>query len=134
MNRFQGCSSRRLTRKVLWSGQADADLENIDPGLREEIKRNAEEVLPDIRSCTERVGGQLWCHRGITHEQEDAVDRAGEEQVDGVQAWDYWLFFRALGADRFEVLAVLSTYQLANMAGQAVWEPRPGAGGERRPS
>lgn len=132
MSYSQRRSSRRLTGQVLWSRQADADLENIDPDLRNEIKRNAEETLPDIQPCTERIDQETWCHRGITHEQEQDVDRAEQEDVDGIQPWDYWLFFRELDPDRFEVLAVFSTHQIANMGGHAAWEPPPGADDEEQ--
>lgn len=116
---------------LLWSKQVKADLENIAPAIREQILRNAEVTLPDIQPCTGRTPeGILW-HRGITHEQEREVEWVEEESVDGIQAWDYYLYYRELNSEGFEVFAVLSTHQIANMGGYVVPEPPPGADDER---
>jgi plasmid stabilization system protein ParE len=121
-------TTRQVTGKVLWSAQAEADLEDIAPAIRRQLRRNAEETLPDIRpGCTGNAQGIFW-HRGITHRQETEVDSAPEEDVDGIQPWDYYLFYRKLDdPNGFEVLAVLSTHQIANqianLAGDAPSEP-----------
>jgi hypothetical protein len=100
---------------VLWSGEAEADLENINPTVKDRLRRNAEEILPDIRACTGKDGvgnDEIMWHRAITHDQE-----AGwfwEEEDDGTQAWDYFLFYRRRSPTEFEVLAVRSTRQMAS--------------------
>ena len=112
---------------LLWSEQVKADLEKIAPGIREQILRNAEVTLPDIQPCTGRTPeGILW-HRGITHEQEREVDWVEQEGVDGIQAWDYYLYYRELTSEEFEVFAVLSTHQIANMGGHIALDPSPDA-------
>jgi hypothetical protein len=119
--------------RVLWSAEAEGDLQNIARDVREQIKRNAEVTLPDIRSCTGQIPlGILW-HRGITHEQEDELDGLPEEDGDGIQPWDYYLFYQEQSPEEFEVLAVLSTYQIANMRGHIAWELMPDAMAWRPP-
>lgn len=133
--------------KLSWSAEAKADLKNIAPAIREQIKRNAEKTLPDIQFCTGAAHGILW-HRGITHVEEVLLDWAEQEDVDGLQAWDYYLYYRKLhpegaedppaadsenaeGAEDpegFEVLAVLSTHQhMDHLGWHIAWEPPPDA-------
>jgi plasmid stabilization system protein ParE len=103
---------------VSWSDEAEADLEKIKPIVKDQLRRNAEVTLPDIRACTGkvRVGNReiMW-HRGITHEQERQEEWRSEEDDDGTQAWDYYLlFYRRRNSTEFEVLAVRSTRQMAS--------------------
>lgn len=102
---------------VSWSDKAEADLENINPIVRDQIRRNAEVTLPDIQACTGRVrvgNGDIMWHRGITHEQEGEAEWLWEEDDDGAQAWDYYLFYRRRNPTEFEVLGVRSTRQMAS--------------------
>ena len=110
----------RVLRMLLWSEQAEADLETIAPDIREQIRRNAEVTLPDTQPCTGRgrgAEGIMW-HRGITHDRELEVDWDWDPQADSdtFQAWDYYLYYRELNPEGFEVLRVLSTRQIANMS------------------
>jgi hypothetical protein len=78
---------------VSWSDKAEADLENINPIVKDQLRRNAEVTLPDIRPCTGKVhvgNGEIMWHRGITHEQEREAEWLWWEDDDGVQAWDYF--------------------------------------------
>jgi hypothetical protein len=107
-----------------WSRKAEADLANIAPAIREQIKHNAEETLPDIRpGCTGQDDHGIFWHRGITHEQENDLDWRPQEDVDGTQPWDYYLYYRTANPGGFEVLAVLSTNQIANRGGHIACEP-----------
>jgi hypothetical protein len=101
---------------VSWSDEAETDLENVNPIVKDQLRRNAEVTLPDIRACTGkvRVGNDtiMW-HRGITHEQEREAEWLWEDD-DGAQAWDYFLFYRRRNLTEFEVLGVRSTRQMAS--------------------
>ena len=109
---------------VSWSDKAEADLENINPIVKDQLRRNAEVTLPDIRPCTGKfhVGnGEIMWHRGITHEQEREAEWLWWEDDDGVQAWDYFLFYRQWTPTEFEVLGVRSTREMAS-----IWMQRTG--------
>lgn len=113
---------------LLWSKAAEADLESIAPRIKEQIKENAEETLPDIRpGCTGQDDQGIFWHRGITHEQEGDVDWRPQEDVDGIQPWDYYLYYREANPGGFEVLAVISTHQVASAGRHIAWEPPPDA-------
>jgi hypothetical protein len=120
-----------LMGKLLWSAQAEADLGNIPPDIADQIRSNAEDTLPDIQPCTGRTPQGIMCHRGITHEQEREGDWNEQEDLDGIQAWGYYLFYREVNPEGFEVLAVLSTHQIANMWGHIILEPPPDADDEQ---
>ena len=66
----------------------------------------------------------MW-HRGITHEQEHQIENGWlwEDDDNGVQVWDYFLFYRPLDPERFEVLAVRSTHQVACMWAHMTSDP-----------
>jgi hypothetical protein len=95
-----------------WSEQAEDDLEIINPAVRDQLRRNATETLPDVRDCTGRtlVGDKeiMW-HRGITHVQEEDED---DDEDDGDQPCDYYLLYRRLDSEDFVVLAVRSVHQI----------------------
>jgi hypothetical protein len=97
--------------RVSWSVQASSDLENIEPGTRDQIRRSVEEFLHDIPPLTRpadegAAGGIMW-HRCIAHEHDP-------EHAEGPQ--NYFIFYRkrnpALG---FEVLAIRSIQQIADL-------------------
>jgi len=109
---------------VSWSDEAEADLENINPIVKDRLRRNAEEILPDIRACTGKVrvgNDEIMWHRAITHAQE--AGWLSEEDDDGTQAWDYFLVYRRRSPTEFEVLAVRSTRQVASRWVQRTREP-----------
>jgi hypothetical protein len=102
--------------RVSWSGQAEADLDSIDPVVRDQLRRNAEEILHLIPPCTHPAdegadSGIMW-HRGDGHGR--FTDRSNGPQ-------DYFLLYRscdpAPGSEdpEFEVLAVRSIHQVARM-------------------
>ena len=132
---------------VLWSDDAEADLEDINPIVREQLRRNAEVTLTDIRACTGKVrvdNREIMWHRGITHEQEREAEGHWEEgEDDGAQAWDYYfLFYQRPNPAEFEVLGVRSTRQIASWMQRTGEPPEPPddvihseryAGRQRRP-
>lgn len=117
--------------RVSWSDQALVDLERVveDPAVREQLKRNAEEILRDIPlravSADEGFEGEIMWHRGITHEQESQAPAGWlSETPEGPQVWDYFLFYRERKRGQgFEVLAVRSTHQVASRWIQMIKEP-----------
>ena len=114
----EGCevlAVRRLAGTVAWLDQAAAELEGIDPAIRNQVRRNAEVTLPDAQPClwTGSHHGISW-HRGITHEHEHQVEWLELEDADGIQPCDYYLFYRELEPGGVEVIAVLSAQQIAN--------------------
>ena len=110
-------TTRQVTGEVLWSAQAESDLEDIAPVIRQQLRRNAGVTLPDTQPCAwaGSAHGIMW-HRGINHEQEHRVEELEEEDADGIQPRDYYLFYRKLDPNGFEVLAVRSIHQIANLA------------------
>ena len=108
---------------VWWSDKALAELEvdDEDPAVREQLKRNAEETLHDILpgeiSADEGAEGEIMWRRGITHEQARQRDAGTlpEPEDDPYQAWNYFLFYRKRETDHgFEVLGVRSVHQIAS--------------------
>jgi len=118
---------------AVWSEQAQAHLQGIDPDIRRQVRSNAEVTLPDTQPCawTGSAHGIMW-HRGITHEEEHSVEWLEQEEADGVQPWDYYLFYRQLNPEGFEVVAVLSTQQIANMWVRITGEDPPKAADEQQ--
>jgi hypothetical protein len=103
--------------RVRWSDQSIADMESIGPVVRDQLRRNAQEILHDVQAPTAHEGaegGIMW-HRGITHEQERLIETGmlWEEGDDEAKAWDYFLFYRRLNPGQFEVLAVRSIHKIA---------------------
>jgi hypothetical protein len=102
--------------RVSWSDQAEADLDSIDPAVRDQLKRNAEEILHLIPPLTdpadEGVEGEIMWHRADGHGRFTS-------RPDGPQ--NYFLIYRSHGAatasedPQFEVLALRSIHQLACM-------------------
>src|SRR6266851_10312680 len=87
--------------RVSWSDQAMVDLERVveDHAVREQLKRNAEEILQNIPShanaADEGFEGEIMWHRGIAHEQELQANAEWLlETREGPQVWDYFLFYR----------------------------------------
>ena len=105
--------------RVSWLDQAESDLDSIAPAVKDQLRRNAEEILHDIAprifpTDEGAAGGIMW-HRCITHEQDREIE-AGRlpEQADGPQ--NYFLIYRKRNpAPGFEVLAVRSIGQIASM-------------------
>ena len=98
-----------MRRKPTWR--------TIRPIVKDQLRRNAEVTLPDIRACTGKVrvrNGEIMWHRGITHEQEREEEWLWEEDDDGAQAWDYFLLYRRRNRTEFKVLGVRSTRQMAS--------------------
>ena len=102
--------------RVSWSDQAEDDLNSIDPAVRDQLRRNAEEILHLIPPCTDPAdegaySGIMW-HRGDGHGR-------FTRRPNGPQ--DYFLIYRrcdpAPGSEdpEFEVLAVCSIHQVACM-------------------
>ena len=105
--------------RVSWSDQAVADLASIDHAVVDQLLRNAEEILHDIPPVEyegdegELPYGIMW-RRAITYEQKRQVE-AGE-LPDSPPVWDYVLLYtKQRTGQGFEVLAVLSNRQIANM-------------------
>jgi hypothetical protein len=113
-----------LVPGVSWSEQALKDLEEVVAvaDVRDELRRNAEEILHNILSewrprCVEMgdagVSGEVMWHRGVPHEHELLP-----EQADGPEC--YFLFYQLVtSTPAWEVLAVRSIYQVARR-----WERR----------
>jgi hypothetical protein len=109
--------------KVRWSHQAMLDLERVvdDHGVREQLKRNAEQILeedipPRANSADEGIAGEIMWHRGWAHAQNEAIGEP-EDLEDG--PWNYVLFYRrAVGPAEFELLAVRGRTQIA----ARIWE------------
>ena len=107
--------------RVSWSDQAEADLQSIDPGVRDQLRHNAEEMLHHIPpntaySADEGAHGGIMWHRGIG-------DGRSTEQDSGPQ--NYFLLYRKRNpAPGFEILAVRSIHQMASMWAQMTREPR----------
>jgi hypothetical protein len=113
--------------KVSWSTQAEADLQDIDPAVADQLRRHAEETLHYVRASTAHEGvseGIMW-RRGITHEEEREIENGSlwGEDDDGAQVWDYFLLYRPLSPEQFEVLAVVNTHQVASLLAQMSREP-----------
>ena len=100
--------------RVWWSAQAEADLESIDPAVRDQLRRNAEMILHDILPRTdpadEGTDGEIMWHRGDGHGR-------FTKRPNGPQ--DYFLIYRRCdpfpGSEDpdYEVLAVCSIHQVA---------------------
>jgi hypothetical protein len=104
--------------ELSWSEEAEADMEIVNPAVRDQLRCNATETLPDVRDCTGRALVEdkeiLW-HRGITHAQEQRwryEEDEDDDDDDGDQPWDYYLLYHRLGSEDFEVLAVRSVHQI----------------------
>jgi hypothetical protein len=114
--------------EVSWSDQAKADLENIDSPLRDQLRRDAGEILHDISPGTDdpadagAYGGIMW-HRGVTHEQGRQINEGMfPEDADG--PWNYFFFYRkGRRGQGFEVLAIRSIYQVASVWARMSREP-----------
>jgi hypothetical protein len=106
--------------RVSWSDEAAADLDSIDPAVRDQLRRNAEKILHLIPPGTDPAdegacSGIMW-HRGDGHGRFTM-------QPEGPQ--DYFLVYKrrepASGSEDpeedpdFEVLAVCSIRQVACM-------------------
>jgi len=105
--------------KVLWSDRAEADLKSIRPLVMHALVRAAEETLHCVEVCTADEGavGEIMWRRGITHEQENQMESEWlleDDEDDGSQAWDYFLIYRAVDRDLFEVLRIVSTREIAS--------------------
>jgi hypothetical protein len=111
-----------LMGRASWSDQAEADLQSIDSAVRDQLRRNAEE-LQDIPPNTadpadEGANGGIMWRRGIG-------DGRSTEQDNGPQ--NYFLLYRKQNpAPGFEILAVCSIHQMASMWAQMTREPRDG--------
>jgi hypothetical protein len=105
--------------KVWWSEQAEANLELINPDVRDQLVLHAEDILHDIPPGTANPAdegtheGIMW-RRGSAGEKEPH-ESLWEEDDKGVQAWDYFLFYRPLGVEEFEVLAVVGIHRIAKL-------------------
>jgi hypothetical protein len=113
--------------KVSWSAQAEADLQGIAPAVADQLRRHAEETLHYVRTSTAHEGvaeGIMW-RRGISYEEEREIETGSlwGEDDDGAQPWDYFLFYRPVGSEQFQVLAVVSTHQIASLSVQMSREP-----------
>jgi hypothetical protein len=104
---------------VSWSDQAEADLRNIDPTVRRQIKRNAE--LPEVvhhipprnyPADEGHYGGIMW-HRAISHGR--PTQERSPEQGNG--PLNYFLLYRSQRRNppEFEIQAVRSLGQVASM-------------------
>jgi hypothetical protein len=100
--------------KVTWTAQAEAELKALvsDPAVREQLKRNAEEILhyiphPTVYPADEGAEDGIMWHRGVAHGRYTEQ----EEQDNGPQ--NYFLFYRPLDSARFEVVGVRSNNQIA---------------------
>jgi hypothetical protein len=102
---------------VWWSDQAAADLDGIDPAVREQLRQSVGEILHVISPRTadpaeEGVEGEIMWHRGDGHRRFARLPKGPQ---------DYFLIYkRRDSASRsedpeFEVLAVCSIHQVACM-------------------
>ena len=107
--------------RVSWTPEADSDLQLVvnDPAVRDQLKRNAEATLHEIKAFTsedrraEGFEGEVMWHRGWTHKQELRASWLPEPAGDG--PWNYVLFYRsAVSPAEFVVLAVRSRIQIAD--------------------
>lgn len=113
--------------RVLWSAQAEADQESVDPAVRGQLRRSAEVILHDIPPRTdpadEGAYGEIMWHRGDGHGR-------FTKRPHGPQ--DYFLIYRRCvpspGSEgpEFEVLAVCSIRQVACMWVQMTSTPAEG--------
>jgi len=109
--------------RVSWD-KAEADLDSIAPAVAYQLRRNTEEILHYIPPRTaypadEGTDGRIMWHRGVAHGR----GMEQEEQDDGPQ--NYFLFYRRrTTAPGFEILAVRSIHQMANMYAQMTRAPR----------
>ena len=127
-----GAANSGAKSRVLWSDEAEADLENINPVVKDRLRRNAEVILPDFPALHRQGPRRQWRdHVAPTASPMSRNVRAKwlwEEDDDGTQAWDYYLFYRRRSPTEFEVLGVRSTRQMA--AGMGVqMTSEPGAAG-----
>jgi hypothetical protein len=95
--------------RVLWSSQAKSDLAGIDPSVRDQLVDGVEKTLRDAqRRISPADGGAahgiMW-YRGI-------APASSLRQTDDPQ--NYFLFYRPLNPEGFEILAVRSIHQLAS--------------------
>jgi hypothetical protein len=111
--------------RVRWTPAAGSDLLRLvdDPGVRAELKRNAEATLHEITTSSpgdrrsEGVEGGVMWRRGWDHETECREAWLSDRADDG--PWNYVLFYRsAVVPARFVVLAVRSRLQI----GERIWE------------
>jgi len=111
--------------RAIWSEQAEAELEALVPDLaaRARLREHVEAALHDVkgRTADEGVEGGIMWRRGITEAQRRKLEAGWlRDADDGAQPWDYFVFYRALPAAAFEVLALRSTRHVA------AWELRYG--------
>ena len=110
--------------EVRWSRKAEAELRTIEPVVRDQLKRNANEILHHIPPVTfphdEGIAGGIMWHRGIacgTLAQESLA----QEDHDG--PWNYFLFYtsrhpRPEDPDPDKQFEVLDVCCVADVAGQ----------------
>jgi hypothetical protein len=106
--------------RVSWSDQAAADLDSIDPAVRDQLKRNAEKILhlipPGADPADEGAWSGIMWHRGDGHGRFTKLPNGPQ---------DYFLLYKrrepASGSEDseedpdFEVLAVCSIRQVASV-------------------
>ena len=103
--------------KVWWSDQAVADLEIIDPAVRDQLVQNVGEILHVVSPrnadpAEDGVEGEIMWHRGDGHRRFTRLPKGPQ---------DYFLIYKrhdtaSLTKDpEFEVLAVYSIEQVACM-------------------
>ena len=109
---------------VRWSREAEAKLKMIDPAVRDQLRRNASEILHHIPPATfpydEGIEGEVMWHRGIVC---GALAQESLAQEDDDGPWNYFLFYTPLrprpeGPDpepdeQFEVLDVCDLADVA---------------------
>jgi hypothetical protein len=110
-------TGRSLMGKVWWSDQAAAELDSIDPAVRDQLRQSVEEILHVISPRTadpaeEGAEGEIMWHRGDGHGRFTRRPKGPQ---------DYFLLYKrrdtASGSEdpEFEVLAVCSIHHVARM-------------------
>ena len=66
----------------------------------------------------------MW-RRGITYEEEREIETGSlwGKDDDGAQPWDYFLLYRPVAPEQFEVQGVVSTHEIASLSIQMRGEP-----------
>jgi hypothetical protein len=112
---------------VSWGNEAEAKLDSIAVAVADKLRRNAEEILHDIPPVAYKgdegdfPDGSMW-HSGAAHERLSEEDESSSEEDGGPQNYVF-LYRRQHSNPEFEILAVLSTKEMARLYARKFMPP-----------
>jgi hypothetical protein len=100
--------------RLLWD-RAESDLDNVDPAVVVQLKRNAEEILHDIPPvmfpADEGIWEDIMWHRVVPHNGFNQSHARFDQESDGPH--NYFLFYtKSRFVQEFEILAVRSIHDV----------------------